>query len=118
MANRPIKIQQPTPGVDKPYCIAPIGMFCNSKLQSAQPGDEVVFCFEKRRDKRVINQICRFRINTPEFTFMLRTIYGEDMTIARLLERWEAWAVVEGIGKEGFSREQCIILEVEPLERE
>ena len=29
-----------------------------------------------------------------------------------LMERWEAWAVVEGIGKDGIDKEQCIIVEV------
>ena len=34
------------------------------------------------------------------------------MTIAKLFEQWEAWAVVEGIGKDGFDRESCIVIEV------
>lgn len=110
--KRPIKIQQPVPKADKPFCIAPIGMFCNQKLQNAQIGDAVQFCHEYRRDKRIIANICRFRINSPEFTFMLRSIYGEGMTIAKLFERWEAWAVVEGIGKDGVSKDECIIIEV------
>lgn len=70
----------------------------------------------KRTDMRIV-QICRFRINSPEFTFLLRSIYGENMTIATLMERWEAWAVVEGIGKDGFSREYALIVEAAPLER-
>lgn len=114
--KRPIKIQQPVPKAEKPFCIAPIGLFCNSKLQKAQIGDVVQFCHEYRRDNRVIANICRFRINTPEFTFMLRSIYGEGMTIAKLFERWEAWAVVEGIGKEGFSRDYAILVETANLE--
>lgn len=47
---------------------------------------------------------------------MLRSIYGENMTIAKLMERWEAWAVVEGIGSAGIDHENCIILEVSNLE--
>lgn len=110
---RPIKIQHPTP---QPRSVAhvalPVGLYCNQKLQTAKIGDVVQFCCEWRKDKRVISNICRFRINSPEFTFMLRSIYGENMTIARLMERWEAWAVVEGIGKDGIDKEQCIIVEV------
>lgn len=109
---RPIKIQHPTPKAEKPYAILAIGLYCNVELQKAKPGQEVEFCAEWRRDKRVIANICRFRINSPEFTFMLRSIYGERMTIAKLMERWEAWAVVEGIGKDGIDKEQCIIVEV------
>lgn len=114
--KRPIKIQQPVPKAEKPFCIAPVGLFCNKPLQKAQIGDTVQFCHEYRRDKRVIANICRFRINTPEFTFMLRSIYGEGMTIARLFEHWEAWAVVEGIGKDGFSRDYAILVETANLE--
>lgn len=115
--SRPIRIQQPTPKPSKHgMAIIPIGTYCNQALQKAKIGDEVRFETEWRRDVRRIVNICRFRINTPEFTFMLRNIYGENMTIAKLFERWEAWAVVEGIGKGGIDKEQCIILEVSNLE--
>ena len=113
---RPIKIQHPTPKASKPYAILPIGLYCNAALQKSKPGQEVFFETEWRRDKRFIVQLCRFRINSPEFTFMLRSIYGENMTIAKLMERWEAWAVVEGIGASGIDHENCIILEVSNLE--
>lgn len=109
---KPIKIQYPTPKAQKPYAVVPVGLYCNAALQKAIPGQEVEFCTEWRRDKRRIVQLCRFRINSPEFTFMLRSIYGERMTIAKLMERWEAWAVVEGIGRDGINKEHCIIVEV------
>lgn len=114
---RPIKIQQPVPrATSREVAIIPIGMYCNKPLQTAKIGDVVQFQCEWRKDKRIITNICRFRINSPEFTFMLRSIYGEGMTIAKLFERWEAWAIVEGIGKEGIDKEQCIIVEVSNLE--
>lgn len=119
MANRPIKIQHPTPKAsNRGMAIVPVGLYCNSKLQKAQIGSEVIFETEWRKDKRVITNICRFRINTPEFTFMLRSIYGENMTISKLMERWEAWAVVEGIGKDGFSRDEALLLETRPYDAE
>ena len=111
---KPIKIQHPILA-RLPYAILPIGIYCNSQLQKAKSGDLVEFWSDWRHDKRRIVQLCRFRINTPEFTFMLRSIYGEGMTIAKLFERWEAWAVVEGIGKDGFSRDYAILVEVEPI---
>ena len=111
--SRPIKIQHPTP---KERSVAqvpiPVGLYCNKALQTAKIGDVVQFHCEERKDKRVITNICRLRINSPEFTFMLRSIYGENMTIARLMEKWEAWAVVEGIGSAGIDHESCIIVEV------
>ena len=117
--SRPIKIQPPTPKERSVAQVAlPIGMYCNKPLQTAKIGDVVQFQTSWRKDKRVITNICRFRINSPEFTFMLRSIYGENMTIAKLMEKWEAWAVVEGIGKDGIDKEQCIIVEVEPINEE
>lgn len=111
--SRPIKIQHPTPKERNVAQVAlPIGLYCNKPLQTAKVGDCVQFQCEWRNDKRVITNICRFRINSPEFTFMLRSIYGENMTIVKLMERWEAWAVVEGIGRDGVDKEQCIIVEV------
>lgn len=114
---RPIKIQHPTPKERSvAQAILPIGLYCNKALQTAKIGDVVQIQTSWRKDKRVITNICRFRINSPEFTFMLRSIYGENMTIAKLMERWEAWAVVEGIGKDGIDKEQCVIVEVKPIE--
>lgn len=115
--SRPIKIQHPMPKERSVAQVAlPVGMYCNKSLQTAKIGDVAQFQCEERKDKRVITNICRFRINSPEFTFMLRSIYGENMTIAKLMERWEAWAIVEGIGKEGIDKEQCVIVEVELIE--
>ena len=50
----------------------PIGLYCNTALQKARPGDAVCFQYEWRKDNRRIVQMCRFRVNSPEFTFMLR----------------------------------------------
>lgn len=115
--SRPIKIQQPVPKADK-FTICPCGLYCNKPLQTAKIGDVVQFQTSWRKYKRVITNICRFRINSPEFTFMLRSIYGENMTIGKLMERWEAWAIVEGIGKEGFSRDEALLLETRPYDAE
>lgn len=111
--NRPINIQHQTPQARSvAQVILPIGLYCNQALQKAKPGDWVLFESTCRRTDMRVVQLCRFRINSPEFTFMLRSIYGENMTIAKLMERWEAWAIVEGIGKDGIDHESCIIIEV------
>ena len=112
-----IKIMQSCPKpLNVGFAIVPIGLYCNRELQNATINSVVEFQTSWRKDKRVITNICRFRINSPEFTFMLRSIYGENMTIAKLMERWEAWAVVEGIGKDGIDKEQCVIVGVKPIE--
>ncbi len=117
--SKTINILHPTPNPPKNgIAIVPCGLYCNTALQKARSGDLVEFWQEWRHEKRRIVQITKFRINTPEFTFMLRFIYGERMTIAKLMERWESLAVVEGYGKEGFDREQCLILQVEEVKEE
>ena len=116
---RPVKIQHPTPKERSVVqAILPIGLYCNRELQNATINSVVEFQTSWRKDKRVITNICRFRINSPEFTFMLRSIYGENMTIAKLMEQWEAWAIVEGIGKNGFSRDEALLLETRPYDAE
>ena len=114
-----INILHPTPkGGKTAFAIIPIGMYLNRPLQEAAPNSEICFWQDWRHEKRRIVQITKFRINTPEFTFILRCVYGERMTIAKLFEQWESLAVVEGYGKEGFSRESCIILQVETINEE
>lgn len=115
--SKPINILHPTPKPPKNgIAIAPCGLYCNRELQKAKAGQIVEFWQEWRHEKRRIVQITKFRINTPEFTFMLRCVYGERMTITKLFEQWGAWAVVEGIGKEGFSRDEALVVEVSNLE--
>lgn len=116
MAKKPIPILHPTPKADKPFAILPIGLFCNDKLQKAAVGSLVEFWQDWRHDKRVLVRKCKVQIKSSVFTFLLRSIYGENMTITKLMERWEAWAVVEGIGKEGFDRDYALIVETTPLE--
>lgn len=113
---KPINILHPTPNPPKNgIAIVPCGLYCNRELQNAKIGQIVEFWQEWRHEKRRIVQITKFRINTPEFTFMLRCIYGERVTIAKLFEQWEAWAVVEGIGSAGFSRDEALVVEVENI---
>lgn len=116
MTKKPITILHPTPKSDKPFAILPIGLFCNDKLQKAALGTLVEFWQDWRHDKRVLVRKCKVQIKSSVFTFLAQSIYGENMTIAKLMERWEAWAVVEGIGKEGFDRDYALIVETAPLE--
>lgn len=117
--SKPINILHPIPKpLNASFIIVPIGLYCNRELQKAMAGQIVELWQEWRHEKRRIVQITKFRINMPEFTFMLRCVYGERMTIAKLFEQWESLAVVEGYGKEGFSRESCIILQVETINEE
>lgn len=116
---KPINILHPIPkGGKTAFAIIPIGMYLNRPLQDAAPNSEICFWQEWRHEKRVLVRKCKVAVNSPVFTFLAKSIYGERMTITKLFEQWESLAVVEGYGKEGFSRESCIILQVAPLEEE
>jgi hypothetical protein len=115
--SRPINILHPIPKPSNSgIAIVPCGLYCNTALQKVRSGDLVEFWQEWRHEKRRIVQITKFRINTPEFTFMLRCIYGERMTISKLFEQWEAECINEGIGSDGFSRDEALVVEVSNLE--
>lgn len=114
---KPINILHPIPKPSNSgIAIVPCGLYCNTALQKARSGDLVEFWQEWRHEKRRIVQITKFRIKSPEFTFMLRYVYGEGMTIAKLLEQWEAECINEGIGSSGFSRDEALVVEVSNLE--
>lgn len=115
MKSNIITLHHSTPSEHKPYALFPIGTYCNRQLQKARQGNIVEFQTSWRRERRRIVRICRFRINCAEFTFVLKSIYGERMTTSKLFEQWETWAVVEGIGKQGFDRDMCILIEVEEI---
>lgn len=112
-----INILHPTPkGGKTAFAIIPIGMYLNRPLQEAAPNSEICFWQDWRHDKRVLVRKCKVQIKSSVFTFLAQSIYGERMTIAKLFEQWEAWAVVEGIGSTGFSREEALVVEVSNLE--
>lgn len=114
---KPINILHPIPKPSNSgIAIVPCGLYCNTALQKARSGDLVEFWQEWRHEKRRIVQITKFRIKSPEFTFMLRYVYGEGMTIAKLLEQWEAECINEGIGSSGFLRDEALVVEVSNLE--
>lgn len=113
---KPINILHSIPKpLNTSFIVVPIGLYCNVRLQKAKPGDVIELWQDWRHEKRRIVRTGRFRINMPEFTFMLRCIYGERMTVARLLKQWEADCVNDGIGANGFNREQCLVLEIETI---
>lgn len=114
---RPINILHPTP-TRLPYAIVPYGLYCNVALQKARSGDLIEFWQDWRHDTRRIVQITKFRINTPEFTFLMRSVYGQHFRLADLMARWEADCVNEGLGSDGFSREEALVVEVKPINEE
>jgi len=100
------------------YALLPIGMYCNKQLQKAEADSVVEFRDGWQREKRVLVRKCRVSVNSSVFDFLLKSIYGATMRWEDLRRRWEAWAVVEGIGKDGFSDSEVLLLEVKDYDEE
>lgn len=113
---KPINILHPIPkGGKTAFAIIPIGMYLNRPLQGAAPNSEICFWQDWRHDKRVLVRKCKIAVNSPVFTFLAKSIYGERMTITKLFEQWEAECINEGIGSAGFSRDEALVVEVENI---
>jgi len=116
---KPIVISgQPPKERNTAMIFVPIGMYCNKQLQKAEPDSVVEFRDGWRREKRVLVRKCRVPVNSSVFDFLLKSIYGANMRWEDLRRRWEAWAVVEGIGKDGFSDNEVLLLEVKDYDEE
>lgn len=110
-----IQINAEPPREGKPFAMLPIGLYCNKELQKAEDGCVVEFCDAWKREKRALVRKCRVSVNSGVFTFLLQSIYG-GIRWEDLRRRWEAWAVVEGIGKDGFSDREVMLIEVAPYD--
>lgn len=111
--TRPIVIDgQPPKERNTAMIFLPIGMYCNKQIQKAEPDSVVEFRDGWQRTKAVLVRKCKVNVNSSVFTFLLQSIYGANMRWEDLRKRWEAWAVVEGIGKDGFSDTECLLIQV------
>lgn len=117
--SKPIVISgQPPKERNTAMFLAPIGMYCNKQLQKAENGCVVEFRETWKREKRVLVRKCKVNVNSSVFTLLIQSIYGANMRWEDLRRRWEAWAVVEGIGKDGFSDSEVLLLEVKDYDEE
>lgn len=115
--SRPINILHPVPKGDKQFMLLPFGIYCNKELQNAAPGSLVELWQDWRHECRVLVRKCRIQINSSVFTFLAKSLYGERTRIADMIARWEALAVMEGVGAQGFSKEECLLIEVKMIEQ-
>lgn len=91
--------------------LVPIGMYLNTPLQKAKPGAVIEFQSAWRKDKRVLLQKVAVKINSSIFSFMARSIYGQDVRMADIIEQWRANCIIEGLGKDAFG-DECLLIEV------
>lgn len=107
--GKPINILHPIPKADKPFALLPIGMYCNDKLQNAASGYLVELWQEWRHEKRVLVRKCKVAVNSPVFTFLAKSLYGERTRIADMLEKWREVYDVP------WDETECMLIEVREL---
>lgn len=115
---KPIRVLHPTPKDIKPFALLPCGLYVNRELQQAQCGNLIEFWTDWRHETRILVNKCRLTVNSSYFTFMSKSIYGQHIRAADLINRWEALCINEGAHKDGFSREECMLIEVESITEE
>ena len=109
-----IQINQTPPDGEMRVAIVPFGTYFNRKVAEAQPGDTVKFQQAWRKGPYKIRQIRKVRMDSAAFTFILRYVYPY-VTLTELESRWSAQCEIEGFGRNGFSRDECLALEFEPI---
>lgn len=118
MSKRVIQITGPAPKDVKPFVILPMGLYCNRQLQRADAGTELDFADSWRIERRVLVRKCVVKVNSPVFTFMLRSLLPEWMSAKDLFRRWNAECEVAGLGRDAFSRDEVLLIEVKKRENE
>ncbi|MCM1216528.1 MAG: hypothetical protein NC209_03950 [Alistipes sp.] len=118
MAKKPILLRCIVPKGIKPYTLLPFGLYCNRGLQNARIGDVVEFQTDWRIDKRRLVRKCKVEVNSGVFTFLLKSLYGERTRWEDLHKRWEAECIIEGLGRDAFSKTEVILIEVEEIKEE
>lgn len=114
--SKRIRILQPIP--KGRLLIVPIGSYLNAELQEATVGTRFEVWQDWRHEEYEIVQIARMRINTPEFTFLMRHVCGQGFRIADLLKKFKDWSFEAGAGFEGFDPKNCIVIEFNKVEEE
>ena len=108
--SRPINILHPMPkGGKTAFAIIPIGMYLNRPLQDAAPNSEICFWQEWRHEKRVLVRKCKIAVNSPVFTFLAKSLYGERTRIADMIAKWREVYDVP------VDESECMLIEVREL---
>lgn len=110
-----IRILQELPKRRAVYALVPFGIFCNSEIAQAKPCSIVEFWDEWRHATFKLMRSCKIPVDSPMFTFILRSLYGERMTTAQIMRRWEAMCIREGYGRDGFSRTEALLIEIKEI---
>lgn len=115
MAKRAIKILHSIPkATSNALVLLPIGKYCNQKIQTAEIGSIIEFWQDWKHEKRILVRKCKIYVKSSVFTLLAQSIYGRVRT-TDMVKRWERYSIESGLGKEGFNRDVCLLIEVREL---
>lgn len=97
-------------------CLLPIGLYCNVEIQKAKLGSVLDFWQEWRHEEATLVYRRVINVGSAEFTDWLELLYGKNMTVERLLSRWEAQCITEGIGRDGYDKERALLIGVKVID--
>lgn len=102
-------------GSEHKYMIVPFGVYLHKGIHEVRKGD-IICCNEGWRVvKMEYLGGAVIKIKSPVFMFMLKSLYGENATVNRFFSYWSAICTTEGYGKNGFSRDEVMLVEVREL---
>lgn len=111
-----MKVFHRTPTENKPYAILPCGRHYNQRVKELMRGDKVEFWTDWRHDTLRVLRACVLQIDSPVFTFIIKSLYGTGVSKEDILRRWVSTAIIQGVTQEGgISDEECVLVEVEPF---
>lgn len=110
-----VTVQHPHPRCVKPYIVIPIGLYCNAEFQELKYGD----WFNMQDGYRIVAyeiiRTCRMRLDSPECSFILQSIYGDKYTPSTKIRKWKDEALINGYD---IDETQCLLVEVKRVEIE
>lgn len=114
--GKKIELFSNIPSGSHKYVIVPFGVYFHKLIREAKIGDELCFNEGWRIVRMRYVGGCLIKVSSSVFAFMMRSLYGEGMTIRGMFAHWSAVCVNEGYGKKGFSRDEVMLIEVEDIE--
>lgn len=102
-------------GLEHKYLIVPFGVYLHKDIHEVRKGD-MICCNEGWRVvKMEYLGGAVMKIKSPVFIFMLKSLYGENATVGGFFRYWSAICTTQGYGKNGFSRDEAMLVEVREL---
>ncbi len=100
---------------NKPYLIVPFGLIYNREVLRLKRNSRIALNENGVMVEKLVVRTQRIPIKSGFFTFMMKSLYGENMTEEEVFRRWETRAILFGNSKNCFSRTECLLIEIRDI---